>query len=130
MIHLADALLNYTACNSNFETKRNYISLSHCVNTVEEIYYYYTAGFEDSLKIRLKCYKGYQMQEDLMRRLTKCFPDRITQKEIVAYGGLVKGHPDFWFDGVPCDIKSVLKDEWIPVKSKEYFVQGAVILCL
>jgi len=110
---------DYTAENSNYETSRNYISLSHCSLSVEEIVNQYRNGFKDSLEIRLRCYKGYQMEFDLVMRLSKIYPGKIkTGTEITGFGGIVKGHPDFMFEGCPGDCKSVLMNDWIPQNGK------------
>ena len=124
-MNIAQNLIEYTVKHSNFETKRNYISLSHIALSVDEIVEMCVNGFEDSENIRLKCYKGYQMERDLLCRLKACFePGRVISgaetPEINPYNGLVKGHPDFWFDGYPGDFKSVLKDDWLPDKIKEF----------
>lgn len=114
---------NYTASISNFETKRNYISLSHCSLPVDQILNTWFNGFEDSHEIRLRCYKGYQMERDFKQRLIAmtnlCFTEH---EEIEAYGGLVKGHPDLQFypestsNGIPSDCKSVPLDIHLPEK--------------
>lgn len=109
----------YTLENSNFQQKRNYISLSHIHLSVDEIINQFKAGFEDTIPIRLKCYKGYQMEKDLMHRIKAVWGERIkTDIEISAFNGLVKGHPDFTFDDYPGDCKSVLMDDWIPKDGK------------
>lgn len=109
------ALTIHTAENANFDKTRNYISMSHSNLRPIEMMHQYNSGFHDDLTTRLKCYKGYQMERDLVQRIVNIYGKRITLKhEIIAHGGLVKGHPDFLFDGYPCDCKSVLEDKWIP----------------
>jgi hypothetical protein len=110
-------LEEYTAANSHFETARNYLSLSHAALPAGAILEQYEKGFEDSLATRLKCYKGYQMERDLLGRIKAVFGNDIeTGLEISAFDGLVKGHPDFFFKGAPADVKSVLLDDWLPVE--------------
>lgn len=113
---ITKALEDYTAKNSRYELARNYISLSHSALSVLELVEQYRAGFQDGIEKRLKCYKGYQMEDDLRDRLTRAFPPFSVSAggEIQGFGGIVKGHPDFRFDGCPGDCKSVLMDEWIP----------------
>lgn len=109
----------YTAANSNFQPERNYISLSHIHLSAEEIINQFKEGFEDSIPVRLKCYKGYQMERDLMERIKAVWGARIkTDIEVSAFDGLVKGHPDFTFDDYPSDCKSVLMDDWFPKDGK------------
>lgn len=116
---IENILVDYTCMHSNYETYRDYVSLSHCALSVDEIVNQYWNGFKDTKEIRLRCYKGYQMEFDLLQRLSGAFPGRISGfNEISAYNGLVKGHPDFSFDDYPGDCKSVLKDEWIPEPGK------------
>ena len=110
-------ITKYTIKHSHFETMRDYISLSHVYLSVEEIVRQFNYGFVDTTPIRLKCYKGYQMEEDLLKRIKAVYGDRIkTGIEIVAFDGAVKGHPDFTFDDYPSDCKSVLMDKWLPVR--------------
>jgi hypothetical protein len=109
----------YTARNSRFETERDYISLSHASLSVDEIILQRANGFEDSELIRLRCYKGYQMEDDLKRRIKAVFGDRVEMNvEVSAFDGLVKGHPDFTFDGYPADCKTVPLDEHLPKDKK------------
>ena len=111
---IKEALIDYTERISNFDTKRDYVSLSHCYLPIEKILEQFTKGFYVNGKTKLKCYKGYQMEEDLKRRMKHLFSNRIKEaEEIVAFNGLVKGHPDFQFDNLLGDCKSVLKDDWI-----------------
>lgn len=118
---IADHLEKFTAANSGFETKRNYISLSHCYDPVDRIVQKFIDGFEDSHMIRLKCYKGYQMERDLVGRIMRCFPKEASTdyEEITAFGGLVKGHPDLIFSGYWADCKAVPLDEHMPYSTPE-----------
>lgn len=49
--------------------------------------------------------------------------------ELIEYNGLIKGHPDFMFDQLPGDCKSVLLDNWLPkdgkIPTKVYFQMQA-----
>jgi hypothetical protein len=116
---IADTLIHYTCEHSNFEEKRDYISMSNAILSVEELISQYFSGYTaDEIQL-LKCYKGYQMEKDLLIRLGETYNDKVKFKiEIKAFDGLIKGHPDFSFDGFPGDCKSVLKDEWIPLPNK------------
>lgn len=114
-------LTDYTIAHSNYDEKRNYIGLSKIVEPVEKIIEHYQKGMFATDREKLKCYKGYQMEADLVLRLKKIYGNRIQlgkEKEIVAYNGNVKGHPDVWLDEISVDAKSFLKDEWLP-KPKE-----------
>lgn len=113
---ISQQIENYTAAKSKFETSRDYISISHASLSVNELVSTFLNGFTDSHEIRLRCYKGYQMEADLKDRIQKCLPV-IDGGEIVAHNGLVKGHPDFRYDFVnhyPGDCKSVPLDEYLP----------------
>lgn len=129
---ITEALLGYTALHSNFESSRNYVSLSKAIASVEKLINDYKNGFADSLTVRLKCYKGYQMEADMKRRIKTVFPDNYSEApEISVHGGLIKGHPDFLFNGYPGDCKSVLMDDWIPkdkIPSRIYFQMQAYML--
>lgn len=115
MSYISEQLEAYTASNSNFDTSRPYISISHCIDPVEKMVETFSMGFEDTLKIRLRCYKGYQIERDMISRLRACFPEKIElDAEIKAFNDLVQGHPDFLFDGLPGDIKSIPLDEHFP----------------
>lgn len=107
----------WTIANSKYEEKRDYVGLSQASLSEEEITRNYMAGFpeiDDTAKLR--CYKGYQMEADLLRRLKIVYGDRVTipAQEISAFDGKVLGHPDFDFDEDPADCKSVPLDAHIP----------------
>lgn len=116
-IQLSEMLEAHTAKVSKFDTSRDYISMSHAILSVNEIIAQVREGFQDTMAIRLKCYKGYQMEKDLLQRLKEIFEgtNRLhTGTEISAFNGQVKGHPDFEFDGFPGDCKTVPLDEYLP----------------
>lgn len=116
MTRISTTLEQFTAANSKFETKRPYISLSNSFKSEEELLQEFINGFQDGHEIRLKCYKGYQMERDLKQRIEKCFYGHVGPGgEVSAFNGLVQGHPDFLFDGYPADCKSVNLDEHLPV---------------
>jgi hypothetical protein len=56
------------------------------------------------------------MERDLRQRTSNAFPKEYVDfhPEISDFDGLVKGHPDFMWEGNPGDFKSVLKDEYLP----------------
>ncbi|WP_256013184.1 hypothetical protein [Desertivirga xinjiangensis] len=116
---IAQSLIDYTVQNSSFENRRNYVSLSNSHLNADEIYSNYINGFVAGKKERLKCYKGYQMEKDLLNRIQAVYGPRVkVDIELSAFDGLVKGHPDFTFDDYPGDCKSVLLDEWLPKDGK------------
>lgn len=115
MVNIAQELEQFTASISNFDTERDYISMSHAGLDLPDLIKTIDNGFEDSISIRLMCYKGYQMEKDLLARISKKFPHNvITTVEYEAYDGLVKGHPDFLFNGYPGDCKTVPLEEYLP----------------
>ena len=134
MGQIASFIENYTCGISHFETSRNYISISHCGLSVDEILEQHTNGFTDTPDIRLRCYKGYQMEADLKMRIKGAFPKRYSDGvEVSAFDGKVKGHPDFMFDGLPSDCKSVALDEYLPqgrVPRKVYWQMQGYMLYL
>jgi len=108
-------IAKYTAENSSFDTSRDYVSLSQVWLSEPDLLKQSNQGWEDSLDARLRCYKGYQMEKDLLARVVAVYGGRVkTQVEITAFGGRAKGHPDFTFDEYPGDCKSVLMDDWLP----------------
>lgn len=120
----------HTAEISNFEKRRDYISLSHALQPKEELLKMYLDGFEDGLMIRLRCYKGYQMERDLVARV-KHVLGAVDHPEISCFDGLVKGHPDFMYQGNPGDGKSVPLDEHLPevrVPRRVYYQVQAYLL--
>lgn len=120
MSKIAITLEQFTASNSGFETKRPYISLSNSIKSEEELLHDFFHGFQDGgHEMRLKCYKGYQMERDLKERIEKCFSDHVGPGgEISAFNGIVQGHPDFLFDGYPADCKSINLDDHLPVENR------------
>lgn len=112
---LAQQLEDYTASISKFETKRDYISLSHIAQPEEEIISQFLHGFTDSHEIRLRCYKGYQMERDFLERIQRVLGlNPMVELEVSAFDGLVQGHPDFEFMNSPGDCKSVPLDKHLP----------------
>ena len=116
MTLIAKELEQYTLDNSNFDTSRDYVSLSHMAKSEDELVRDFFDGYTDTRIIRLKCYKGNQMERNLYNRLRTVFPDSVAEggKVVHPLYNMIKGHPDFRFDGYPGDCKSVLMDEWIP----------------
>ena len=112
---LESDLLRYTITHSSFDEHRDYIGLSHISETIEDIIKAYKQPQTVDNFVYLKCYKGYQMERDVVHRLGEIYGDRLAIfGEITAFNGLVRGHPDCWLDGFPVDIKSVLMNDWIP----------------
>ena len=69
MVCLVRKSKKYTIENSNFPIgERLYIGY-HIHLSVDEIINQFKAGFKDTVPIRLKCYKGYQMERDLVERI-------------------------------------------------------------
>ena len=118
-------LIRHTVNASNFEPTRKYIGLSRIQESADRLAYYYENEQIATEEQKLKCYKGYQEEKDLVQRLIKIFSDRISFNEISAYGGKVKGHPDCWIDDCPTDIKSYALDAYLPVDriSRKNFMQ-------
>lgn len=115
MKNISKYLISYTIEHSKFEEKRNYVSLSNSIKTAEELFNDYVNGYSTNETGKLKCYKGYQMENDMITRLIALYGERIeTNCEISVFDGIVQGHPDLKLFGIYGDIKSVLKDEWIP----------------
>lgn len=116
MGHISLFLENHTCKIAPFDSSRSYLSMSHCSASIEDQWNNYLKGFEDTHEIRLRCYKGYQMERDLRVRAKSAFPNEFEEfhPEISAFGGLVKGHPDFMWEGDPGDFKSVPLDEHLP----------------
>lgn len=130
-------VIDYTLSQSNFDERRTYLSLSHALDDVMQLCKSFKNGYEANETLRLKCYKGYQMQRDLVNRIVAALPGRIDTEKVCQLSELSKGHPDFFFlndDGVwiPGDCKSVLMDEWIPqngrVSKKVYWQMQAYML--
>lgn len=119
MGEISKQLMDHTIKISNFQDKRDYLSLSHSHLMVEEIVKYYKDGFISDNKGKLKCYKGYQMEKDLICRMTDLFISEISPGgEVVGFDGLVKGHTDFWYGNMVGECKSVLMDSWMPKHGK------------
>lgn len=119
MRRISQTLEQFTASISKFETKRHYISLSNSIKTEEELLHDFFNGYQDGHEIRLKCYKGYQMERDLKERIEKCFYGHVGPGgQVSAFNGIVLGHPDFLFDGYPADCKSVNLDDHLPVEGR------------
>lgn len=134
---LESQLINYTASISQFDTKRDYISMSNIHLDAEELVKQFKEGYRATLHQKLKCYKGYQMEHDLKYRISNILCERHNIQMHVEYkteDNLFKCHPDLGIDEIPTDCKSVLKDEWLPdsynkVSRKiKYQMQGQMLL--
>ncbi len=114
---ITEKLTAWTVAHSGHQPRRDYIGLSQCSLPVDEIIRTHRDGFQTpSEKDHCKFYKGYQLEADLLRRLRAVFRERVQPGgEISAFGGLVKGHPDFTLDGFPGDCKTVPLDEHLPI---------------
>lgn len=138
-------LKKYTVEKSNFDTHRNYISMSNILSSPEDLVYQYRKGYSADEKALLKCYKGYQMEADLVNRIGAIygadFFDLPIERHYIEYDaefetedGLFKCHPDLMIDAIPVDCKSILMDEWLPeayfkVSRKiKYQMQGQLLL--
>ena len=108
-------LIEYTIANSNFDVNRHYIGLSRISETPKSLVRRFFEGEDTNSTAKLKFYKGYQMEKDLIVRLQSIFPGRIkTGIEIGSDDRLILGHPDCSLDDFPVEIKSVLEDKWTP----------------
>lgn len=115
-MNITKTLEQYTAQNSGFETSRHYVSLSNAASEPQQLIYDYFHGFTDGHLIRLRCYKGYQMERDLLQRMFQCLPVAL-HPEITAHNDMVKGHPDYLYDKqYPGECKSVPLDAHLPEK--------------
>lgn len=117
-------LTKYTVDHSRFEEARDYIGLSSIWDCPAAIINRYLHGNGDpGVRGRLKCYKGYQIEDDIVDRLIAIYGngrdafERVKRDvEISLYGGLVKGHMELMIDGILVEIKSVPLDEHLPQK--------------
>jgi len=114
-------LTKYTVDHSRYEETRNYIGLSSIWDCPAAIINRYLHGNRDpGVRGRLRCYKGYQIEDDLVRRISELYssPDFKVErnKGIILFGGLVQGHMELTIDGIPIEVKSVPLDEHLPIK--------------
>jgi hypothetical protein len=109
-------LIDYTLSICGFDEKRNYISLSNIIAEPEELVKQYLQGFTADEKARLKCYKGYCMEQDMKLRIAEALHGVPVSfhNEFGTDDKLFLCHPDLMINGIPADCKSVLKDDWIP----------------
>lgn len=124
-----------TAAQSRFEANRAYLGMSDASLPVNKIVERYFEQRNATLRAHLLCYKGYQMEDDVIRRyreyLMKLNPTAysIRDYQIEAFDGMVKGHPDLlvmypkWSNStvainstVPTDVKSLPSDELLPLR--------------
>lgn len=121
---LQQALVAHTVANSGYESKRDYISLSGIYDDVDAIIKRYTTHQEVTPSKATRCYKGYQMEADLLKRL-RAVTEELgysleTGTEVqIGSTGLFKGHPDFVLNGQPGDIKTVSQWEHVPKQAAD-----------
>jgi hypothetical protein len=114
--NVAQELEDYTAKISRFELKRSYLSLSHISLDDDEILSQWFNGFKDSHLTRLRCYKGYQMERDLINRVIALYGDTNVKLNVeVKAGSLWKGHVEMLLHDIPTDCKSVPLDAHLPI---------------
>lgn len=112
-------LIAHTVANSQYDSHRGYLGMSQIIADEAEILKKFRSETPATQEHQLKCYKGYQMEADLVKRCKQIWGDKITTgKELSAYNGMVKGNPDFFLNNKPCDCKSVLLDSHIPEPNK------------
>lgn len=114
-------LTKWTVDHSRYEDSRNYIGLSSIWDCPAAIVRRYLNGNPDpGLRGRLKCYKGYQIEDDIVTRLVQIYagdPHWFKRNvEVSIRSGLVQGHIELVIDGIPVDVKSVPLDEHLPGK--------------
>lgn len=130
--NIEQQIIDYTIQHSQYDTHRNYVGMSQVIKTKEEIINDFLQGTEVDANHKLKCYKGYQMEKDLVNRCKSIWGERISHRELEAFGGIVKGNPDFFLDDYPVDVKSILLDEHFPEKRKipkrSYYQMQAYLL--
>jgi hypothetical protein len=115
-------LTKYTVDHSRYEEARNYIGLSSIWDCPAAIINRYLHGNGDpGVRGRLKCYKGYQIEDDVVERLIAVYGsgrdafERIKRDvPIILFDGLVQGHMELTIDGIPIEVKSVPLDEHLP----------------
>lgn len=116
-LDIKQALVAHTVAQSGYDTHRDYIGLSQLHKCSVEIWNAYWEGNSANLQQKLLCYKGYQMEHDLCNRLSAIYPEGFevgAVRTIMAYDGLVQGHPDGYLHGYPLDIKTVDDERFIP----------------
>ena len=131
-MNIGDEIEIFTAKISGFEEKRDYVSLSNIIKPVDEMVNDYLNGYTATHEQKLKYYKGYQMEKDLLMRMKLVYGERLVTPVEVSYGLLFKGHPDFTLDDFPGDCKSVNLDDHLPkakLPAKVYWQINAYLFC-
>lgn len=120
---LQDALVRITAENSGHEEHRDYLGMSQIAKCPRRLFFEIQNGTPSDLDGKLRCYKGYQMECDLLTRMALVLDllggDWILAPEvgeISALGEQFIGHPDgelVSLDGkerILVEIKSTLQE--------------------
>jgi len=120
---LQDALVRVTAENSGHEEHRRYLGMSQIAKCPRRLFFEVQKGTPADIDDKLRCYKGYQMERDLLARLGLALDllggDWVLTPEvgeISALGEQFIGHPDgelVFLDGeekVLVEIKSTLQE--------------------
>lgn len=126
---IRDRLILETTTTENNRVPGDYIGLSRIGACSRQIVTEYFGGREMSEAELLKRHNNYRVELDIKKRLMDQFGDDVKFGAYVSgYNGLVKGHPHFWFCGMPGYIKSVVLDKWLPQKRLprrvQYQMQG------
>lgn len=110
-------LLSYTVAHSFHEDQRDYIGLSGIGNCDRVIYDGYKNGNHVGDFKKLLHRMAYELEASLIYRISE-LGIYEPGKEISLYGGLVQGHTDGFVNGDLLEIKTIEREEWIPVPGR------------
>ena len=113
---IQSAIVNYSVAHSGYDVHRSYIGLSGIGDCDQVIYDRTIAGKPASVNEHLKTRLSYDLEAVLLERLRQVYGGRLKPgREIYLHDGLVQGHTDGFIAGDLLEIKTVEREEWLPV---------------
>lgn len=116
-IDLERILIDWTIRNSGYDEHRNYIGLSGIGDCPRIIYHRFFRETPASIESRLKTRLSYEIEANLIERLTLIGIYKRRKDPIMAYDGLVQGHIEGEISGSLLEIKTVPLFDYLPLRS-------------
>lgn len=128
--YLLNRITEYIVGHSGFETRRDYLSLSHLSECPRKIVREFRDGFTVEAHTHHMAYAGYEHERNLLAMLRDMEMLEQVNVEVVApFDARLRGHMDGTLDGNVLELKSVSQRQFDKVANKgtkvlwKHFVQ-------
>lgn len=117
--YITKKIAEYITNKSGFETRRDYISISHLADCPRRVVREYHAGFDVSATTHHMAYAGYHQERDILEMLTNMGMLEQVNVEVVApFDGRLRGHMDGVLENCVLECKSVSGRRWDGILKK------------